>query len=240
MNFFCISNYNNDLDWVKDFPNPHIIYDKTWDGGYYRNDSDDTFGPSKANEKWPEYNIIKANPNGYNIHDYMSFIIDHYENLPEVTVFCKGNTFPRHVTRKKFEQLVKLKCFAPIEEWTVHNTPTMPTAMFSCDGGWMEINTSWYLNHPQHPTKYFRNYNDFLLYCFKNPVIPYYLRFPPGGNFVVPKEYILKYDKVFYENLRTIVEHTRVPGEGQLVERALFTIWMSNFEVSDNMKKAIQ
>jgi hypothetical protein len=238
-NFICISNYNNDLDWVKDFSNPHIIYDKTWNGGYYRNDSDEQFGPSKAKEKWPDYNIVNGDPNGYNISDYMTFIVDNYDNLPDVTVFCKGNTFPRHVTREKFESLVNLKCFAPIEEWRVHNSPSMPIAMFSCDGGWMEINNSWYLNHPQHPTKYFSNYNHFLSFCFEDPVLPKYTRFPPGGNFIVPKQYILKYDKIFYQNLKTIVSHSRVPGEGQLVERALFTIWMCNWEVSENMKVLI-
>ena len=111
--------------------------------------------------------------------------------------------------------------------------------MISCDGGFMETNDSWYLNHPKHPTKYFRNYNDFLRFCFKDPVIPRYLRFPPGGNFVVPKEYILKYDKVFYQNLKTFTDHSRVSGEGQMIERALFTIWICNFEVSDSMKKLI-
>ena len=27
-NFLCISNFNDDLDWLKEFDNPHIIYDK--------------------------------------------------------------------------------------------------------------------------------------------------------------------------------------------------------------------
>ena len=34
--------------------------------------------------------------------------------------------------------------------------------------------------------KYFKNYNDFLRFCFKDPILPKYVRFPPGGNFVVP------------------------------------------------------
>ena len=77
-------------------------------------------------------------------------------------------------------------------------------------------------------------------FCFVNPPEPNYVRFPPGGNFVVPKQYILKYDKVFYENLRTFTSHTRVPGEGQMIERALYTIWMCNFEVADTMKVLVE
>lgn len=235
MNFLCISSFNNDLSWIKDYPNHHIVYDKAWNGGYYI-DPNDKFGPSNAKEKYPELNIVNSDDKGYSLRDHMTFIIDNYDNLPEVTVFCKGNVFPRHVSKQKFEELMNLKCFAPIEEWQVHNPPNMPIAMFSCDGGWMEINNSWYLNHPQHPTKYFINYNDFLSFCYKDPVIPNYIRFAPGGCYVVPKSYILKYNRVFYENIRTIVSHHKLSGESHMIERALFTIWMCNWEVSDNMK----
>ena len=108
--------------------------------------------------------------------------------------------------------------------------------MISCEGGWMEKNTSWYLRHHKHPTKYFLSYNKFLSYTFNNPVLPKYIRFPPGGCFVVPKDYIMKYNKNFYKNLKLFAEHSRVSGEGQLIERALYTIWNCNFDVSEKMK----
>jgi|TARA_B100000085_G_scaffold177109_1_gene161393 hypothetical protein len=243
MNFFCISNYNNDLDWVKNYPNPHLIYDKTWNGGVVDNDNSSFLPPSNLKDRYPDYNITNGSPNGYNISDYMTFIIDHYDNLPDVTVFIKGNTVGRHVSQEVFDRLVNLQCFTPIEDWEIHDLDQdalkVGYAMLSCAGGWMEFNDSWYLNHPKHPTKYFTNYNDFLSFCFVNPVLPKYVRFPPGGNFVVPKEYILKYDRIFYENLRTFTDHSRVSGEGQMIERALYTIWMCNFKVSENMKSLI-
>jgi hypothetical protein len=243
MNFLCISNYNNDLDWLREYPNPHLIYDKTWNGGVLDNDNSGELPPTNLRELYPEYNITNASSNGYNISDYMDFIIDHYDNLPEVTAFIKGNIFPRHLSKETFDRIINNKTFTPIEDWRAHD-PNQGSlisgyAMISCDGGFMETNDSWYLNHPKHPTKYFRNYNDFLRFCFKDPVIPKYLRFPPGGNFVVPKEYILKYEKVFYQNLKTFTDHSRVSGEGQMIERALHTIWTCNFEVADSMKKLV-
>lgn len=243
MNFFCISNYNNDLDWIKEYPNPHIIYDKTWAGGVSDNDNSKILPPSNLKEIYPDFNIVNGSPNGYNISDYMTFIIDHYDSLPDVTVFLKGNTIGRHVSKELFDKLINSKCFCPIEEWQFHDQ-TQPAlqngyAMISCDGGWMEFNDSWYLNHPKHPVKYFKSYNDFINFCFTDAPSPKYVRFPPGGNFVVPKEYILKYDKVFYQNLKTFVDHTRVPGEGQMVERALYTIWMCNYTVADTMKSLV-
>jgi hypothetical protein len=34
MNFLCISNHNNDLSWVKKYPNPYIIYDRSDDNSF--------------------------------------------------------------------------------------------------------------------------------------------------------------------------------------------------------------
>ena len=73
-----------------------------------------------------------------------------------------------------------------------------------------------------------------------NPVHPKYVRFPPGGNYIVPKDQILKYDKVFYENLHTFASHSRVSGEGQMIERAMYTIWSCNFPVADTMKELVE
>ena len=225
MNFLCISNYNNDLSWVSEFGNPHIIYDKPFNG-------------ISAKVKYPDLNIIEGSSIGYNIHHNTTFIIDNYDKLPDVTVFCKGNVFPRHVSRESFESVVNLRCFAPIQEFTRHN-PELPMSMHSCDGAHMEANCSWFLNHPQHPTKYFTEYNKFLLYCFENPVLPNYVTFPPGANFVVPKEYILKYSKTFYQNLRTMVSHSEHPGEAHMIERALFTIWTCNFKPTSKSQNEI-
>lgn len=243
MNFFCISNYNNDLDWIAKYSNPHLIYDKTWAGGVVDNDNSSFISPTNLKEKYPDFNIINGDPNGYNISDYMQFIIDHYDNLPDVVAFLKGNTIGRHVSEEYFNRVINNKCFTCLEDWKEHdpNQAALQNgyAMFSCEGGWMEMNDSWYLNHPKHPTKYFRSYNNFLDFCFTDAVHPRYVRFPPGANFIVPKEYILKYDKIFYENLRTFTRHARVSGEGQMIERALYTIWMCNYQVSQRMKERV-
>ena len=243
MTTFCISNYNNNLDWVKNYPNPHIIYDKTWAGGYAGLTDSMPIPPSKLKEKYPDYNIINTSVNGFNLRDYFTYIIDNYNNLPDTIAFLKGNIIGRHVTSFYFNKVINNKTFTPLEDWELLNTQNNMNTnymMFSCDGGWLETNDSWYMSHFNLPKKYFTTYNDFLIFCFKNPVLPKYVRFPPGGNFIVPKAYILKYDEIFYKNLKTFIDYTRVPAEAHLIERALYTIWNCNFNVSEKMKALIQ
>ena len=78
-------------------------------------------------------------------------------------------------------------------------------------------------------------------FCFIDPVIPKYIRFAPGANYIVPRENILKIPKIFYENLKVFVSHcaTAIPGESHIIERAFHTIWNSNFEINPNMLKPI-
>ncbi len=220
MNHLCISNYNTELLWLGDYKNSYTIYD--------RSDNLD------LKIKYP----ITKSPNvGYNIYDILTFIIDNYENIPEVTTFCKGNIFPRHLQKEKFEELMNNKFFTPLFDYTLH-TPYMPVCMFSSDGMWSEINNDWYLNESK-PKKYFSSYNSFLEFIFENPIKPSYVTFAPGANYVVPKNYITKYNIEFYINLRKFVEHHQFSVESHIIERALPTIWLGNFKINQNMKKIL-
>ncbi|MFA6587801.1 MAG: DUF3431 domain-containing protein [Patescibacteria group bacterium] len=217
-NFLVISNYHNDLSWVPEYTENYLIYDKT----------SISVHPPKLNSQ-----KVKKSPNvGYNLYDYFDYIIDHYENLPDCIIFTKGNVFPRHVTKEYFDRIINNDFFTPIEDYRMHKEK-WPICFFASDGGFCELNNDWYLNY--HETKYFYHYNDFLQFCFKNPVLPRYIRFAPGGNYIVPKENILKLPKIFYENLRTFVSHTQLPGEAHIIERALYTLWTCNFEINTTM-----
>ena len=213
-NFLVVSNYNNDIDWIKLCGNEYVIYDRSDDG-----------------KKRDDENIIKSKNVGYNLADYFTYIVDNYDSLPEYITFCKGNIFPRHMMKSRFEQLMNNKCFTPLFEPSYAHKPEMPMCMFACDGAWSEINNGISLPEPtKHPTKYISSYNELLKFCFINPVLPNYITFAAGGNYVVPKNNILKYSKLFYQNLRFIISHHQLAGEAHLVERALYTIWMCNFK----------
>lgn len=220
-NFLCVSNFNNDVKWVKDYDNPYVVYDR-----------------SDSEINLDGLNVIKSPNVGYNIYDIMTFIIDNYDDLPDYTTFIKGNVFPRHVGKDYFESLMNNNFFTPIFDYKLHN-PSMPVCMFSSEGNYSEINNNWYMNSG-HPVKYFNSYNNFLNFIFESPLHPNYITFAPGGNYVVPKNNILKYNIEFYKNLRKFVEYDPLPIEAHIIERSLYTIWMCNFKINVNMLNEIK
>jgi hypothetical protein len=155
---------------------------------------------------------------GYNIFSYMDWIVNNYNNLPETVIFLKNNLLQRHITKPEFDKIVNNKTFTPI--LTQNHGTHLPVSYYE-DGLYHEINDSWYFGF--HTYKYFNSYPLFAeLMGLENPR---YLRFAPGGCYIVPRENILKRSKEFYEKLRSFVDWTQEPAEAHAIERALYEIW---------------
>ena len=221
-NFLVVSSYGNDLSWIEKRTSNYLIYER---GN----------NPSLASNASQEKIVLSPNV-GYNLYDYFTFIIDHYDCLPDCTFFLKGNIFPRHISEEYFDKVTNNNFFTPIIDTSRHN-PVWPVSGFLSDTSYAEINNSWYLG--SHPVKFFYSLNDFFNFCFVNPVIPRYIVFAPGANYIVPKENILKLPRRFYENLRYFISYISLPGEAHIIERALQTIWTCNYEVSSRMLGAL-
>lgn len=183
---FIISHYNSDYSWTKEYTKSAFIYDK------------DTL------------NV------GYNIYDIMSFIIDHYDNLSDISIFIKDNILERHITKEEFEKVIHNKTFTPL---LTQNHKTDGVINFYKDGLYYEKNDYWYLSHYGH-----REGVDKLidLLGIKDKD---YLGFAPGACYIVPKANILKHPKDFYQKLKDAVSYTQLPGEAHLIERSLYHIW---------------
>ncbi len=218
-NFLVISQYNRDLSWIPEYTDNYFIYDRSPEPKY-----PDTIDRKK----------VTTSPNvGYNSYDYCRFIIDNYDNLPEVVIFAKAWTWPRHLSKEKFDRVMNNKTFTPLTDHTMHKDK-WPYGFFNPEGLFCELNTDIFLV-PERPTKYVHGFNDFLRFCYKNPVIPRYRMFAPGGDYIVPRENILKLPKVFYENLKLFMSHHHHCGETHIIERAMVTLWTSDFELNPNM-----
>ena len=216
-NFLMVSNYNADISWILDYTDNYIIYDRSDTNEWIR-----PFDPKK---------VIKVKNIGWDIYDKFTYIIDNYGNLPDSMILTKGNIL-KYITKDEFDEVCNNTSFTPL--FTKHHKTYMPVCFYGEDGMFNEINNDWY-HLSSFKRKYFKDYNYFLRFCFKNPAIPKYIKFAPGSNYIVPRENIKKFPRVFYENLRTFLSHHKLPGEAHIIERALYTIWTCDFQLNETM-----
>ena len=146
-NFICISSFNDDLEWFRELDYPHIIFDKCCKGvkksKYFPHD----IAPSNLKKKYPDMNITSGELGGYNINEYLSFIISNYNNLPDFIAFIKGNIVKRHVSFNHLKRVLNNKHFTSIEEWKNIYTNKFnflnKSSYISSEGGWLELNNNW-------------------------------------------------------------------------------------------------
>lgn len=193
-----ISSYGQDCSWVKDYTDNFVIWEQH---GHIKN-------------PLPH---IKVSHMGSDIHDKFSWIIQNYENLPEIVIMLKANLF-KYITREEFDKVKDNKIFTPL--LTQNHKVYEPICRY-VDGMYEEINNRWYL--ASHPCK-----NEMVsmeLMVMLGISDKQYVRFAPGSNYILPKENILKHSKEFYQKLRSYLEWDVYPGEAQLMERGLYYLW---------------
>lgn len=193
MTKWVISRYNHDISYLKDYTNDYVLYDRS--------------------EKPMEGAIIVLN-RGSDIYDKFTYIIDNYDNLPDIAVYTKANIF-KYITKEEFEKIKDTKEFTPI--LTQNHKTYLPVCWYE-NGLYAERNDYWYLN--VHPAKYEREIKE----IFDMNKREYNL-FAPGSNYILPKENILKHPRSMYEKLRSFLDWTVYPGDAQLLERNLYYLW---------------
>lgn len=189
---WIISRYNHDISYLKDYTDDYVIYDRS--------------------EK-PIENVIVVPNIGTDIADKFKFIIDNYDNLPDVAVYTKANLW-KYISKEEFDLLDKTK-FQPL--LTQHHNTYMPICFYK-DKMYYEINNYFYLN--PHPAKYAKEIKEIFKMDERE-----YNAFAPGSNYIVPRENILRHSKEFYEKLRSYLTWDRYPGDAQLLERNLYYLW---------------
>lgn len=195
MTKYIISRYNHKIGWLSDYTDDYIIYDRS--------------------EK-PLPNAIVVENKGTDLYDKFTYIIDNYDNLPEIAVYTKANLFD-YIKPKEFEKIKDNKTFTPILSQEHHTY--MPVCYYE-NGMYYEINNFYYLTaHPPKSEQAVEELSDLLgLRGLK------YVPFAPGSNYILPKENILKHSKEFYEKLRSYLWGVYC-GEAQIIERGLYLLW---------------
>jgi len=203
--------------WVEEYTDNYLIYDRQ--------------------HRFEESDKIKHQKNvGANIYDIFDFITTNYENLPDTMIFCKGNVIPRHCGFDKFRKIINNTEFTTIENYICDHPRHSPDIYSFVD------ETDAYHEKPIevnatvariHKCKYIFSYHDLLNEIFENATVNEYIRFAPGGNHIIPKKDILKYNKYFYETMRHYVSWHVQAGEAYLLERAIFTLFKGDFIIKE-------
>ena len=197
------SNYNFTPSWIKDYDFDYLIYDRSDNKDYLKD--------------FPQDRIVYIENKGTDIYDKFTYIVDNYENLPKIVLLSKSNIF-KYITKEEFDKVKDNKTFTPL--LTQNHKTYLPVCYYE-NGMYYERNDMWYLN--SHPCE--------------NKMIPHelqeilgisqmeYLPFAPGSNYIIPKENLMKHTKEFYQKLRSYLEWDRYPGEAQIMERGLYTLF---------------
>lgn len=192
-------NYNHNPEWLQDYDFDYLIFDRS-DDGIERN--------------LP--NVIKTKNIGNVDYDKFTYLIENYDNLPDVFLLAKSNLF-KYISKDEFNLVKDSKMFTPL--LTAHHSVYEPICRYA-DGIYEELNNSWYV--PIFESK-FGTYGEWASYL--GLPSPEYLQFPPGGNFILTKEVIHKYPKDFYVKMRDTLGYTKLPAEAQMAERTYYSLW---------------
>ena len=161
----------------------------------------------------PGSNIV---PNlGSDIADKLHFIITNYNNLPPVAIYCKANLW-KYITKEEFDKVKDNSFFTPL---LTKNHEQKPGVSFYMNGIYWEINNFWYL--AEHPCKY----NPKEIQQFMGIDKLEYLPFAPGSSYILTASDIHKHPVDLYIRLYNYLMWAVYPGEAQVIERGLYTLF---------------
>jgi len=197
-----ISRYKEDWQWVRDYTDYFLIYNK--------------------GEPISDPNVINVPNHGGNQIDIFRYIIDHYENLPELMAFVQATPWD-HCKKEIFDKLIYNEFFTPLEYYGL--IPANDWERRDEFGGFLEINNSWYLScagDRNFPCS-FSSFDQFMDSIFLDYDHVDFIRFSPGSMYLIEKNQALNYSKDFWKRLMKRLNRFN-PTEAHLIERSLWII----------------
>lgn len=233
-----VSNHaNHDLEWLKmtyDYgfsPENTVIYDRT---------PDDFPNKSKIDHLGK---VIKYPNIGSNPHDIGRYIVDHYDDLPDVMVHVKGNLLVKpYTTKENFIYGLKANWIVPLVDNNSNCAISFPyitnNDLFSLPVSWEKDNITIGRIFSDDDIKKMKiyprikNFVEFMqdVFIMEDYQIPKFITFAPGANYVVPKNCILKYSKNFYKKILHYTDYNNNPVEAHWYERIFQMAWQGCLE----------
>ena len=197
---FIISRYNGDVSWVSQYAPSMILYDR----------SDSPIPGS----------IIVPNL-GSDIADKLHFIITNYSNLPPVAIYTKHNLLEKYISKEEFDKVRDNSFFTPLltmNHRTYNDDEGKPVCYYQ-NGIYWEVNNLWYLG--SNPCKFDPKEVMETIGIANLEYVP----FAPGSNYILTAADIRKHPVEFYIKLYNYLTWAVYPGEAQIIERGMYTIW---------------
>jgi len=211
----ALSRYNEDIEWINNYPFKHFnikCYNK---------------GPQEPNDKCrsDKCKIINIENVGRCDHTYLYHIINNYDNLAPITLFipasCMKHQFKYNIVMKLLELINETKTTVllgtlmndirtdlyqfTLNEWSSSdNTNKTANAESKLDPCSIRPFGAWYE----------ANFGD-----LHTQVICHF------GIFAVAKQHIIQHPKSYYENLISYLDHHSNPEAGHYFERSWAAIF---------------
>jgi hypothetical protein len=218
-----VSSFDHDLSWLPRYSDNYLIFERGRGSGL----------PSTIDRNKVRF----VTNNGSNFKDYFSFIIENYDNFPEVVYLIKGNVFPRHVRQHVFDTYTNQIEYCSIIDRKKHHVH-FPLDFFDSNDKYCEMNSDWFV-HTGVPWKYFQDLDSFFQHFDKSLKPRMYTRFSIGAQYIVTRELVTKIPKQMYEDLFEIVSHGGLPigytAECYIVERGLERLWQHKPNFSEQI-----
>lgn len=234
--FFVIHNFNTVPAELLEYCKDYIIYDASTDEAV------------REELKQRGYRYKPVENTGHNITSYFDFFAENYEKLPEYLCLCKGNMLGRHCSAEYFGRVYQNRYFtflyedksivSKLRQQGIMAKEDDPVECLVSESHYLERNTSWYVESPNHPHRYFDSYNSLLSFIYQKPVLPKYNVFSPGACYIVSREQVRKHTPEFYRNLNRIMNYGLCPGfpsEAHHIERMLPVIFCETYAENDWM-----
>lgn len=214
---WVISNYNQDPSClIGDIGSDYIVFNQGSIAAINRSIVD-------------EKKIRVSMHSGHNISDYLEFIIENYDSLPNNLGFIKGNIVPRHISKILFDERLKLDGFVSYYGDEATYLPQRKKlirryiAQQIAPGVYIEINNNWYIK-TRSPGRFYRTLSDMYEKLFGRNS-PEYIPFVPGACMSVPRSNVLRWDRDLYRHLYEAVTYDFFPVEAFHLERCLLSLW---------------
>jgi len=207
-------NYNYDPTWLKDYPNLEVtMYDRSDDG---------------VERDLTQYGRVIKTPNRGDVdYDKLTYLVENYDNLPDVFLWSKTNIF-KFMEKDYLDEALEKQAFKPLlkqdhRTYSDHFGEVCKYIGSPYGTIYAERADSWFFNAGLDTHHRFQNWQEWCdeFYLPKERFIP----FAPGGSYLLTREKVHNYSKDFYDKMRETLPYAQRPVEAHCAERSYFYLW---------------